>query len=95
MIPAKKKRVAFRVIEGEALLVFLDDTAAAGESLYVLNDTATAIWELINGKRTVPQIAAALTKEYEISQKEAVLETQDFIDTLSSLQIVTLHPHKT
>ncbi|NJN65021.1 MAG: PqqD family peptide modification chaperone [Acidobacteria bacterium] len=50
----------------------------------VLNDTATRVLELVDGKRTVSEIAAHLCQEYETPDLGAV--TTDVYEILIDLQ---------
>ena len=47
--------IAWRVIDGEALVVSPKDSL-----IYPLNDVGARIWELLDGKRTVSDIASII-----------------------------------
>ncbi len=58
--------VVARVIEGEIIIVPL--VAGIGDmddELFTLNETGKAIWDRLDGQRTLADVAAELTDEYE------------------------------
>jgi len=63
---AGSQDVVVRQIEGEILIVPL--VAGIGDSqdeLYTLNETGQAIWEKLDGKRTLKAVAALLAAEFK------------------------------
>ncbi len=59
------ENVVAREIEGELLIVPL--AAGIGDSddeLYTLNPTGQAIWQRLDGRRTLREVAAALVEEF-------------------------------
>ena len=57
-------------------------------SVYTLNETGAFIWEQIDGKRSVEEIIAAVTEEYEIDNKSASEDVFSFIDDMSKYLII-------
>lgn len=80
----KKSSVGFKIIDGKAFLIFLEASPAANEVFYILNDTGTRIWQLINGKRTRQDIAKMIAEEFGLKTAEAITETVVFIKQLLS-----------
>jgi hypothetical protein len=65
MICAPSEDVVAREIEGELIIVPLASGIGDMEDeLYTLNDTGKAIWGMLDGARTLAQIAAELSAEY-------------------------------
>lgn len=63
--------VVARVIEGELIIVPL--TAGIGDledELYTLNETGKAIWDLLDGKMTLKDVARKLSVEFEAPEDE-------------------------
>lgn len=55
-----------RDIEGELLLVPLAEGIGDMEDeFYTLNETGRAIWDALDGRRTVRQVAAVLAQDYD------------------------------
>jgi hypothetical protein len=58
--------VVARAIEGEIILVPLaSGMGDLEDELYTLNQTGAAVWKLLDGKRTLKQVAATLAKRYQ------------------------------
>jgi len=77
--------VVGRIVEGEAVLVL----PGQGQ-VKVLNEVGARIWALANGTRTLRQVAAALSDEYEVDQAQAEADTLNFMAQLAELGIVSL-----
>ena len=61
--------IVFREIAGEFILVPIHHQASEADSIYVLNETGTRIWELVDGKRTLADIAEIITAEFDADDK--------------------------
>ena len=57
-------------------------------SVYTLNETGAFIWEHIDGKRSVEEIIAAVTEEYEIDNENASEDVFSFIDDMRKYLII-------
>lgn len=66
--------IVFRKIEEEYILLPLASCGEEVDSLFNLNPTAGAIWERIDGRRSVAEIVDELHAEYD--QDRAALEAQ-------------------
>ncbi|KPK40700.1 MAG: hypothetical protein AMJ78_06935 [Omnitrophica WOR_2 bacterium SM23_29] len=70
--------IAWRIIDGEALVV-----SPKSSLIYPLNEVATRIWELLDGKRTVFDISSIICDEFEgdtaVIQKDVVDFIQDLL----------------
>ena len=65
MVFAHSNEVVARDIDGMLIIVPL--TAGVGDmedDLFSLNETGTAIWNMLDGKKTLKKIIAGLEKEY-------------------------------
>lgn len=63
---APSEDVVTRVIEGELLIVPI--TSAVGDEddeLFTFGETGRAIWEMLDGKRTLAEIVGRLEDEYQ------------------------------
>jgi len=75
--------VVAREIEGEIIIVPL--VAGIGDSddeLYTLNETAQAIWQKLDGQRTLGEVTAALTHEFDASQADLKADVLGFADEM-------------
>lgn len=67
----RNERLAWRVLEGEAVILYPE----AG-TLHRLNVTGTRMWELLDGKRSLAEVAAGLAAEYDVAPTDAVRDLQ-------------------
>jgi Coenzyme PQQ synthesis protein D (PqqD) len=83
--PVPHAQVAARIIDDQAVVVLAD----SGE-VNVFNAVGTRIWELVDGTRTVQQIADAIHSEYEVTPEEAQRDVEEFIGKLIEANAITL-----
>lgn len=83
--PAPHPQVAWRMIDGEALLVLAD----AGE-VAVLNGVGSRIWQLADGSRSIDDIITVIVAEYDTTADEAGRDVVDFIEQLVKEHILVL-----
>jgi len=78
-------RIATRKIVDEVILVPLRDKVAEMESLYSLNEVGARVYELIDGKRAVRDIVAAIVEEFEVDSRQAESDVTQFVEQLLSI----------
>ena len=83
--PALHPQVAMQIVDGSAVIVLAD----SGEVL-VFNETGTRILEMIDGERTVTDVASAIESEYKVSAQEARADLEAFLQTLVEAHALTL-----
>ncbi len=76
-IPTHHPRIAARVFSGEAVII-----TPAENMVRMLNAVGSRVWELVDGTRTVEQIAHALTQEFDVDLPQARTSATAFIDEL-------------
>lgn len=79
--------IAWRVIDGEALIVSPKDSL-----IYPLNDVGARIWELLDGKRTVSDVASIICEEFEGDGKVIQNDIMSFIEDLLKAGLVNGAP---
>lgn len=84
-IPTPHPQVAARTVDGSAVIVLAD----SGE-VTVLNEVGTIVWELIDGRRSVQDLAAAVAAQYQISLDQAEQDVTAFLTTLIEASALTL-----
>ena len=75
--------IVSREIEGELLIVPL--VAGIGDmedELFSLNETGKTIWERLNGQKSLGEVAAALSEEFEASTEEIEEDVMGFVAEL-------------
>ena len=83
MVFAHSNDVVAREIDGMLIIVPL--TAGVGDmedDLFSMNETGTAIWNMLDGKKTMKEIIAGLKKEYMAGPDEI---TEDVIGIVEEL----------
>lgn len=83
MIPIPNPEVVGRVIDNEAVLVI-----PGKGKVKVLNEAGARIWALVDGSRSVKDIAGQIVSEYKVSQTQAEKDTLEFIQQLLAKDIV-------
>jgi hypothetical protein len=80
--------IVTRKTGNEYVLVPITNNIADMNSVYTLNETGAFIWEQIDGKRSVEEIIAMLTVEYDIDKQKAESDVFNFIDDMSKYLII-------
>jgi len=75
---AKADSIIWRRIGDEAVLI-----AGDGLSIYVLNKTATQIWELCDGVRGPADIAEQLCERFDVGADEALADVEGILAKLA------------
>jgi hypothetical protein len=81
--PVHSPNTASRVYGSDAVIIAPDEGMVR-----MLNPTASRIWQLVDGSRSVEDIAAILTEEYEINQSQARQAVVDLLNELAEKRLV-------
>ena len=73
--PLRHPAVEWREIGAEATLIVPGEVPGSHE----LNEVATRIWRLCDGRRTVREIAASIVEEFEVDPATAQRDAADFV----------------
>ena len=87
VIPIPNPSVIARGVENEAVLLLPEQ----GE-VKVLNEVGARIWFLVDGSRSIADIAAVISAEYEVALSEAEEDTLAFLQELAERGLVTFKP---
>jgi len=81
--------VVSREIEGELIIVPIASGIGDNEDeLYTLNDTGRAIWQRLDGKRTISDVAADLAGDYTAPLDQITRDVMGLVDELARRKIV-------
>ena len=83
-IARNKEKTAYRIIDGEAVVVNLDNS-----TFHIFNSLATFIWQQADGKTTINQIIEKVIQEFEVEQDVAEKDCLEFLDDLIGKNLVT------
>jgi hypothetical protein len=75
----KDRDLVTRNVAGETIIVPIKNKVGDLDSIYTLNEVGTLIWELIDGKNNISEIAEAVCNNYEVTPEEAIKDTFDFL----------------
>ena len=81
----KNSKVIGQVVEHEVVLVLLEKN-----QVKVLNEAGSRIWELVDGERSIVDIANIICGEFEVSQQESLDDALIFLEELLFKGIVLL-----
>jgi len=86
--PAQNPRAAWRVYEGEAVIVSPEDS-----TLHVLNPVGTLIWEAADGRTALATIVGRVCEAFDVDRVTAVRDATTFIDLLRQRGLLTVLQH--
>lgn len=81
----KDPNVVAREIAGERILVPIRSQAADMAAIYVLNETGSRIWDLLDGQHSVSEIQEILVQEYDVSEETVGADIVDMVEQLQGL----------
>jgi hypothetical protein len=87
--PAQNPRAAWRVYDGEAVIVSPDDS-----SMHALNAIGTAVWQAADGATSVGAIIARLAAELDTPTELVERDVTAFVVQLASRGLLTLYEER-
>lgn len=83
----KAANTVTRRIGDQALLLPL---RPVGQGLwaYELNEAAAFVWERLDGKAGIPELAARLREEFDLPEETALQDVEELISDLRSLGVI-------
>jgi hypothetical protein len=87
-IYAKHSDYVQRDVAGECILVPIRRTLTEANSIYVLNETGAALWNRIDGRRSVQNIVTDFCNEYEVTSDQLAKDFTSLLDDLLSIRAV-------
>ena len=72
-----------RLIEGQLLIVpLVSGVGDLEDELYTLNETGRAIWEKLDGSRTIDDVAREMSREFDVAEEAARLDVINLVEEL-------------
>lgn len=84
----KKGEFVTRSIAGETLVVPVRGQVGDLNAIYNLNEVGAFIWERIDGRNSVTQVAEAVLEEFKVALEQAEKETSEFIAALEAAGMI-------
>ena len=85
MYLSQSSKTAYRVIEGEAVIVNLDSSM-----LYSLNPVATLIWEMSHARTSLEKIVDKICEEFEVQRKLAKKDCLEFVQDFADKGLLVM-----
>ncbi len=83
--PAQNPRAAWRVYEGEAVIVSPEDS-----TLHTLNPVGTFIWEAADGRTPLGAIVERVCAAFEVDHASAARDATTFVELLCRRGLLTV-----
>jgi hypothetical protein len=77
-----------RDVAGECILVPIRRTLSEANSIYVLNETGAALWNHIDGARSIQEIASVFTEEYDVAAEQLHQDFETLLADLLSIRAI-------
>jgi hypothetical protein len=85
---SRKGEFVSRVIAGETILVPVRGRVGDLDSIFNLNETASFIWNRIDGRTTFAQIVAQVCSEFDVLPEAAEVDARQFITALQEAGLI-------
>lgn len=83
--------VVAREIEGDMIIVpLVSGIGDADDELYTLNETGKTIWQKLDGKMTLGQVADAISKEFNSPEGEIEKDVVGFVTEMVRRGMLTV-----
>ncbi|MFQ5669801.1 MAG: PqqD family protein [Acidobacteriota bacterium] len=86
--PRRHPDAAYKIVEGEALIVVPGGEAAH----HVLNEVGACIWELLDGEHDLPSIRDRLVETFQVEKEEAARDLEEFLEALDGQGMLAPEP---
>jgi hypothetical protein len=89
--PAQNPRAAWRVYDGEAVIVSPEDS-----TLHTLNPVGTLIWEAADGQTGLEAIVGRVCEAFDVDRPTATRDAAAFVEQLRGRGLLIVHdtPHE-
>ena len=84
----KKGEFVTRSIANETVVVPVRGQVGDLDAIYNLNEVGGFIWEQIDGRKSISQVAEAVHGEFEVALEQAEKETSEFIAALEAAGMI-------
>ena len=84
----KNPDMVTRVIDDETILLPIYKTSDEINCIYTLNKSASRVWEMFDGKKTLGEIKKQLLKEFDTTPKKADEKMQEFLKDLKEIKAI-------
>ncbi len=87
---APSEDIVAREIEGDIIIIpLVSGIGDSNDELYTLNETGQAIWLLLDGKRTLGEVAVSLSQKFSSSPEEISTDVLGFAGNMTRRGFLT------
>ena len=83
-----KKELIKRQIAGDTVLVPVGKSVYEANGLFIMNDVADFIWDLLPQAQNEEQLCQAVLAEYDVSEETARQDVAEFLNRLRQMDIL-------
>ena len=83
-----KKELVKRQIAGDTVLVPVGKSVYEANGLFIMNDVADFIWDLLPQAQNEEQLCQAVLAEYDVSEETARQDVAEFLNRLRQMDIL-------
>jgi hypothetical protein len=84
----RNQEVVSRQIDGELIIVPVRRGVGDLNSLYTVNPVGCLLWDFMAEGHTLPEMAARVCEEFEVSSTQAMQDIESFLDSMMQEQLV-------
>jgi len=88
MSPRKAEGFVSRAIGEDTIIVPIRGGVGDLEAIFTLNPVGSTIWQLIDGRTSVDELATAVSRSYEIDASTAAADVAEFVALLVARGLV-------
>jgi len=85
----KNNKIVTRVIENETILIPIYQNSNDENCIYTLNKYASAVWGLIDGKKTILDIKKMILEKFNVTSQVAEKEIEKLVKDLKQIKAIT------
>ena len=80
--------VICRGVGEESILVPIRNNVGSLDYIYTLSPVAARIWALLDGARSVDEVAAAICDEYDVTPEQAAADVDELVSDLENVSLL-------
>ena len=85
---SRAKDFAVRVIAGETILVPIRSGVADLDSIFLLNETGSVVWEMVEGVSSPDELVDAVVERFDVSREDASRDVTEYLSKLEQAGLI-------
>lgn len=85
---SRVKDFAVRVIAGETILVPIRSGVADLDSIFLLNETGSVVWEMVEGVSGSDELVDVVVERFDVSREDATRDVAEYLSTLEQAGLI-------